>query len=46
MSEQATESHLVHQPLGRVGLIVFITFLSVFPPLATDMYMPSMPDVW
>ena len=45
MSEQATESHLVHQPLGRVGLIVFITFLSVFPPLATDMYMPSMPEL-
>ncbi|ACV23141.1 Bcr/CflA family efflux MFS transporter [Slackia heliotrinireducens] len=36
---------LIDQPMGKVMLIVFITLLSVFPPLATDMYMPSLPEL-
>lgn len=31
--------------LGKTGLVVLISVLSMIPPLATDMYMPSLPEL-
>ena len=31
--------------LKKWGLVVFITMLSMIPPLATDMYMPALPEM-
>ena len=36
----------MNQPyLKKWGLILFITMLSMIPPLATDMYMPALPEM-
>ena len=36
----------MNQPyLKKSGLISFITLLSMIPPLATDMYMPALPEM-
>src|SRR5512137_860129 len=31
--------------LGSKGLIALIAFLSAFPPLSTDIYLPSLPNM-
>ena len=31
--------------LKKWGLVIFITMLSTIPPLATDMYMPALPEM-
>lgn len=32
-----------HAPI--VGLMIFLTFISAFPPLSTDLYLPAMPHM-
>lgn len=29
--------------LGNTGILVFLAFISAFPPLSTDLYIPAMP---
>jgi MFS transporter, DHA1 family, multidrug resistance protein len=31
--------------LGRIGLIIFLTVLSAFVPLSTDLYLPALPHM-
>ena len=31
--------------LKNIGLIALITLLSMIPPLATDLYMPAIPEM-
>jgi MFS transporter, DHA1 family, multidrug resistance protein len=40
-----TEGAARQKRLGRNGLIAFLTFLSAFPPLSTDLYLPALPGM-
>lgn len=40
-----TEAGPIQKRLGRKGLIAFLTFLSAFVPLSTDLYLPALPHM-
>lgn len=40
-----TEGEARQKRLGRAGLIAFLTFLSAFVPLSTDLYLPALPGM-
>ncbi len=31
--------------LGKTGMLLMLAFLSAFPPLSTDIYLPALPDM-
>lgn len=40
-----TDTPLSQKYLGQKGMICFLAFLSAFPPLTTDIYLPALPEM-
>ncbi len=43
--QTATGASVRQKHLGEKGLILLIAFLSAFPPLSTDIYLPALPGM-
>jgi len=46
MGENLEDEKTIKQKyLGKVGLVIFLGAISMFPALSTDMYLPALPDM-